>query len=58
MVIKMILAFVLAFAASVGFGKWYVPWLKKHGAKQPLKDEVASIYADREKTAARSAGKD
>lgn len=30
MAIKMILAFAAAFAASAGFGKWYVPWLNAH----------------------------
>ena len=58
MEIKMILALVLAFAASAGFGKWYVPWLERRGAKQPLKDEVATIYAEKEKTAAQDTGKD
>ena len=46
MVIKILLALLFAFAFSAGFGKWYVPWLKKCGAKQPLKDEVAAIYAE------------
>jgi len=30
MAIKMILALAAAFAASAGFGKWYVPWLNAH----------------------------
>lgn len=48
MVIKIFLAFLLAFVVCVAFGKWYIPWLKKHGAKQPIKDEVATIYAEKE----------
>ena len=56
MAIKMILALAAAFAASAGFGKWYVPWLKKRGVKQPLKDAVAGIYAGKEKTGSRDDG--
>lgn len=50
--VKLVLAAVLAFGASAAFGKWYVPWLAKHGARQPIKDEVAVIYAEKEKAAA------
>ena len=48
MVMKMLFALLLAFVVCVSLGKWYIPWLKKHGAKQPIKDEVAAIYAERE----------
>ena len=44
--IKMLGAFVVAFLFSSVFGKYYIPWLKKRGATQPLKDEVAQIYKE------------
>ncbi|MBO5497085.1 MAG: hypothetical protein J5967_06730 [Oscillospiraceae bacterium] len=47
MVLRMLLALLAAFAVSAGFGKVYVPWLKKKKAAQPLKDEVARIYAEK-----------
>lgn len=40
MVIRMLGALLIAFAASYFFGKRYVPWLKEHGYVQPLKDDV------------------
>ena len=51
MMMKLLLAILVAFVISVAIGKWYVPWLKKHGAKQPIKDEVAAIYAEKETAA-------
>ena len=42
-----VLAFLLAFLASATFGKYYVPWLEKKNAKQPLKEEVARMYAEK-----------
>lgn len=48
MVMKMLFALLLAFVICVALGKWYIPWLKKHSAKQPIKDEVAAIYAEKE----------
>ena len=60
MAIKMILAFLLAFGISAGFGKFFVPWLKKHSFSQPLKDEVAQIYIENEleKNEGQHSGKD
>ncbi len=46
MVVEMIIAFVLAFLITIGFGKFYVPWLKRHKYSQPLKDEVSQIYTE------------
>ncbi len=45
MVLHVIGACLLAFLVSAGFGKIYLPWLEKKRAHQPLKDEVARIYA-------------
>ena len=45
MILRTLGAFFLALLVSAGFGKIYVPWLKKKNATQPLKDEVAKIYA-------------
>ena len=40
-------AFLLAFLISVVFGKFYIPWLEKKNAWQPLHDKVAEqIYRD------------
>ena len=38
-------AALMAFLVSVLFGKRWVAWLEKKNARQPLKDEVARIYA-------------
>ena len=46
MIIQMIAAFLLVFVVSAGFGKLYIPWLRKHSFNQPLKDEVAKLYED------------
>ena len=43
----MIISALLAFLVAVAFGKYYIPWLKRRGATQPLKDEVAQIYQER-----------
>lgn len=43
MIIWMLSALGLAFVVSIVFGKQYIPWLKKHGFVQPLKDEVEQI---------------
>ncbi len=48
MATKMIIAAVMAFLFTAVFGRVYVPWLKNHGAAQPLKEEVAKIYEERE----------
>lgn len=46
MIIKMPVSFLLAFLFSAVFGKYYIPWLEKKNAMQPLKDEVAKIYKE------------
>ena len=48
MTVRLILAFVIAFATAAVVGKFYVPWLRKRGASQPLKEEVARIYEENE----------
>lgn len=47
MLMKMLGACLLAFLFSAVFGRKYIPWLEKKNARQPLKDEVAKIYKDR-----------
>lgn len=47
MVIKMIIAFVLAFLITIGIGKVYIPWLRQKGFSQPLKHEVAQMYEEK-----------
>lgn len=46
MVIRILGAFLLALLFSAAFGKYYIPWLEKKNARQPLKDEVAQIYKE------------
>ncbi len=47
MVVQYLIACLLAFAICVLFGRYYVAWLKKKKATQPLKDEVAEkIYVE------------
>lgn len=46
MTIKMLVAFAVAFFVSAGIGKLYIPWLNKHKFSQPIKDEVAQMYAE------------
>ena len=46
MAVKKIIAFVLTFLITIGFGKFFVPWLKNHNFSQPIKDEVAQIYTE------------
>lgn len=48
MAVKMMIAFVLSFLISIGFGRIFVPWLKKHSFSQPLKSEVARIYTEKD----------
>ncbi len=56
MAIKLVLAFIAAFAVTLLIGKYLVPWLKEHGSVQPLKDEVEQkIYSG--KNDDRSTGK-
>lgn len=44
--LRILISFFAAFLASSIFGKYYIPWLKKKNANQPLKEEVAKIYED------------
>ena len=46
MALRIVCALLLAFLVVVVFGKYYIPWLKKKKASQPLKEEVARIYAE------------
>ena len=48
MVITMIISAFAAFLIAAAFGRFYIPWLKKRGASQPLKEEVARIYEENE----------
>ena len=57
MIIKMASAFLLAFLFSIFSGKYFIPWVKEKGFKQPLKEEVAKkIYSDSEKNKDNSKG--
>ena len=45
-------ALAAAFFVSMVFGKRYIPWLEKHGIRQPAKDEVEQkIYSKRNDSA-------
>ena len=47
MLIQLLGAIVLAFLASLAFGKVLIQWLKKHDIVQPLKDEVQQqVYTE------------
>ena len=46
--VKILLSFLGAFLISTCFGRWFIPWLKKRGASQPLNEEVAKIYEETE----------
>ena len=46
MLIKTIIAAMASFLIAAAFGRFYYPWLKKRGASQPLKEEVARIYEE------------
>ena len=46
MVIRMLIAALASFLTAAAFGRFYVPWLGKRGASQPLKEQVAEIYAE------------
>ena len=49
MIIKLLCAFIFALMISLGFGRKLVPWLKRHGFIQPLKDEVRkNVYTGAE----------
>ena len=48
MALRILIAFLAAFLVSSVFGKYYIPWLEKKNARQPLKEEVAKIYEEGE----------
>ena len=48
MALTMLCSFLIAFLGCAVFGKYYIPWLEKKNARQPLKDEVAKIYAEKD----------
>jgi UDP-N-acetylmuramyl pentapeptide phosphotransferase/UDP-N-acetylglucosamine-1-phosphate transferase len=46
MTIQIIGALLAAFCITKVFGKRLIPWLEKHGIRQPIKDEVEQkIYS-------------
>ena len=50
MVIQYLTAFLAAFLIVFVSGKMFIPWLEKHNAKQPLKDEVKNkVYSEEKK---------
>ena len=49
MVSQLFGAIALAFFAILVFGKGFIPWLKRNGYVQPLKDEVQQrVYTEGE----------
>ena len=40
MTIKLMCAFILSFLFATGFGKYYIPWLRRQKANQEIKSEV------------------
>lgn len=50
MIIWMLSALIMAFVVSFVFGQQYIPWLKKHGFVQPIKDEVGQIIYNADDT--------
>ena len=46
----MLSALIIAFLVSCASGKLYIPWLKKRGFVQPLKDEVNQIVYQADNT--------
>ncbi len=47
MVIQYLAVFFAAFLIVFASGKHFIPWLEKHNAKQPLKEEVKDkVYTD------------
>ena len=47
MMIRIIISALLAFLAAAAFGRFYIPWLKKHDFVQPLKKEVEDMYNEK-----------
>lgn len=50
MIIWMLSALIMAFVVSFVSGKLYIPWLKKRGFVQPLKNEVSQIVYQADNT--------
>ena len=48
MEITIIIAFLLAFVIALVLGRLFIPWLNRRKMAQPLKEEVARIYAEKE----------
>ena len=48
MEIRIIIAFLLAFVIALVLGKLFIPWLNRRRMAQPLKEEVARIYDEKE----------
>ena len=48
MEIRIIIAFLLAFVIALVLGKLFILWLNRRKMAQPLKEEVAQIYAEKE----------
>ena len=52
MTIQIIGALLAAFCVTKVFGKRLIPWLEKHGIRQPIKDEVEQkIYTKKNDSA-------
>ncbi len=50
MIIQYLIAFLAAFLIVLVFGKVFIPWLKKHNAYQPLKNDVKDkVYSEEKK---------
>lgn len=47
MAIHILLAGLIAFLIVGFWGKRFVPWLEKHGIKQPIKEELTRIYSNK-----------
>ena len=50
MTIQLICAFVLAFLFATGFGKYYIPWLKKEKARQAIKENGPTWHMNKSGT--------
>ena len=52
MLIGIVIAVLVAFTSSKVLGKKLIPWLEKHGIRQPTKDEVEQkIYSKKNDSA-------
>ncbi len=48
MEIRIIIGFLLAFVIALVLGKLLIPWLNRRRMTQPLKEEVAQIYDEKD----------